>query len=349
MEIQVDSAIFAQFREQVLRNVTLSSTTQRVLEEFTGVDVTSDVLAGIIERNQYLEHLLLKQVQGLGLKDTVPSLRAGVVLVGMQGVRDFLCAMQIIRKIQNKHPLFSDDGKPDFKPADYLKFALKTEEYVQTRRLPNADTAYAAGYLFDVLRYIGLEIFHAPKTFEEYMAEVYKQGLKSARLAIEIYRESKLASFSKHIFGAALIHDVGKIAMELLYVQSAKETYTNFRALAAKKNYGREARHHWEQKTFGLSHEYYGSQIATTFPIFRPIEKSILFHHDPFLAKGQNKDVWKLSQILCLASNMASNFRIPKDTNDPVFKLWLNSELSDFKIDKKFLMVLMSKVGNDRF
>jgi hypothetical protein len=349
MDIQVDPATYSEFRDRILRNLTLSTTTQRVLEEFAGVDVTSDVLAHIIQRNQYLEHLLVSQVQGLGLKDTVPSLKAGVVLVGMQGVRDFLCAMQIIRKIQGKHPMIGEDGKADFKAADYVKYALKTEEYVQVRKVPFADTAYAAGYLFDMLRYIGMEVFKAPKTFEDYVQEVYKQGLKSARLAVEIYKEVKLASFSKYVFGAALIHDVGKLAMDLLYAGAGKETYANFRAMVAKRDYGREVRHYWEQKTFGFSHEYYGSQIASTFPVFGSVEKPILFHHEPFLVKNQNRDTWKLSQVLCLASNMANNFRIPKDTNDPIYKQWLNSELLDFKVDRKFLIMLMSKVGNDRF
>jgi hypothetical protein len=50
-----------------------------------------------------------------------------------------------------------------------------------------------------------------------------------------------------------------------------------------------------------------------------------------------------------LASNIVNNFRVPKSPEDPVLKNWLTQELKDLKIDPKFLITVISKMGRDSF
>ncbi len=326
-----------------------SNTVGKVLEEFSGLDTTADRVATIISENQYIEHFLFKHLEALSKKETRPSLSAAIALMGMQSVRNIVCAIHYYRQFLRQHPPFSSDGKPSYKAADLIKFAIKTEEYVQSHHLSNADTAFAAGYVFDMIAWLGRDVIKAPKSFEEALGEVYKNGLKSARIAVEIYKTAKLAAYSRHVFGAALLRDVGKLVMELIYDQSGAQNYASFRAQLQKRDLPRELRYQHEHKTFGITHDYVSSVVLGSLPLFADVENTVLFHHEPFLAKGRGNDLYRFSQILCLASNVANTFRAPKDANDPVFETWLNSELLDYKANRKDLIVMMSKIGNDRF
>lgn len=343
-----DFKIFQEFHQKIVEPLRVLRTSQRVLEEFVDADVNSEAVAKIIQRNQYVEFMLLQEIRALGLKENTPSLHGAIALLGMQRVRNFVCALQLITGVLKRHPGVSADGKPDFKAEDFLKYAVRTGEYASSRRLAFPDAAYAAGMVYDILIAIGREVFQAAKTFEEYVTEVYKHGMRAAIVAAEVSKSLKGFTFGRHVFAACLIHDVGKLAMELLFA-SGPNSYTAFRAELGKKPLKRPVRHFVESKRFGLTHEYYSAQMAHSFFMFRSAERAILFHHDPYTVHSVNKDLYQFSALIALASNMASNFRIPKDSNDPVYKEWLPIELKDFKIDHKLLLATMSKVVRESF
>jgi HD-like signal output (HDOD) protein len=316
-----------------------------VLEEFVDIDVNTDAVARIVSRNQYFEYMLLQEIKTLGLKDISPSLQTAIALLGMQRVRDFICALQIMRIVCRKHPEFNQEGKLNFRSSEYLTYSLKTEEYVVTRRMQYADIAYAAGMVFDLMVWIGRELYGSKKGYDELMTEVYKHGLRAAMIGMEIAKLFKRFNYNKYVFAACLLHDVGKLAMDLIFGTA----YSIFRADINKVPLSRDVTHFLEARRFGFTHEYYGSQMAYYFQIFRPIEKAILFHHEPYLLKGTNKELWVLASIIALASNMARNYRIPKDHSDPIFKAWFPHELKDFRIDKSALILIMNKIGRESF
>ena len=348
MDIQVDPKLFHDFHFKVAMSLKLPATSRRVLEEFADLDVNAEAVGKIIQRNQYFEYWLLNEIKSLGLKENTPKLTAAIALLGMQRTRDFVCALQILRMVGRRHPEVAADGKLNFKSSDYLKYALRTEEFLSVRRMQYGDTAYAAGMMFDVMVAVATELFEAPKPFEEYVGEVYKHSLKTARIGVEIAKTFKSFSYTKFVFAGCLVHDIGKLAMDLIFGPGA-ESYATFRADIEKRPTSREVRHFAETKRFGLTHEYYGAQMVHYFGVFKDIEKAILFHHEPYLAKTANKELYTFASLIALASNMTNNFRVPKDANDPIFASWFTPELKDFKVDYKILQGIAAKVGSERF
>lgn len=348
MDIQVDPKLFHDFHFKVAMSLKLPGTSRRVLEEFVDLDVNAEAIGKVIQRNQYFEYWLLNEIKSLGLKENTPKLTAAIALLGMQRTRDFVCALQILRMVGRRHPEMTGDGKLNFKPADFLKYALKTEEFLSIRRMPYGDTAYAAGLMFDVMSAVARELFEAPKPFEEYLGEVYKHGLKSARIGTEIAKNFKSFSYTKYVFAGCLIHDIGKLAMDLMF-GAGPTSYATFRADVEKRPTSRHVRHSVEATRFGLTHEYYSAQMAHYFGMFREIEKAILFHHEPYILKTVNKELYTFASIIALASNMTNNFRVPKDVNDPIYASWFTPELKDFKIDPKILQTVAKTVGSERF
>ncbi len=350
MQVQVDPKLFHEFYFKMVLPMKLPITSQRVIEEFVDIDVNSEVVSKIIHQNQYVEQLLLQEIKALGLKENTPSLKAAIVLMGMQGVRNFVCALQVLRRVLRTHPKAGKNGKLELKISDYLKYSVRGEEFVHNHNMQYADSAFAAGLMFDVLAYIGREHFKADKTFDEYVAEVFKHGLKAARVGTELAKSFKNLGFSKYVFGACLIHDIGKLVMELLYPPSTdKNSFAKFREDMTKAPLSRDVIHFMEIKRFGLPHEYYGAQLAYIYEPFKIVERAILFHHDPYIIRQSNKDLYSLACIIALSTNMASHFRIPKDGSDPIYKAWITPELKDFKVDPKLLKITMSKIGNEMF
>ncbi|MEW6055634.1 MAG: HDOD domain-containing protein [Bdellovibrionota bacterium] len=349
MDLTIDSKLFNEFHSTVVAAVNLPITSRKIIEEFIDIDVTAEAVAKIIQRNQYFEYVLVKEIQSLGLKENTPTLRAAISLLGMQRVRSFVCALQIMRSVAGKYPEIDASGKLNFKPSEYLPFALKTEEYVSVHRTEYPDTCYAAAMLFDVLLALGRAKLENPKPFEEHISEVYKHGMRTAKIATEIAKTTKKLGFSKYIFSAGLLHDIGKVALDFLFPAGKPNAYANFRAEIAKKPTNREVTHFLEAKRFGLPHEYYSSQIAYFSGVFKDLEKPLLFHHDPYLAGSANKELAQFSHLLALATNIANNFRVPKDANDPIYDSWFTAEVKGFKVDKNTLHMTLLKMGRDSF
>ncbi len=344
MDLRIDPKLFHDFHFKIAMPLRLPATSRRMLEEFADIDVNSEAVSKIVQRNQYIEHMLMHEIRTLGLKENTPGLQAAIALLGMSRVRDFVCALQILRMVGRRHPEVGKDGKFTFKPSEMVKYAVKTEEYALARQIPYSDTAYAGGMMFDVMFAVARELFDDPDTFEDYAVEIYKHGLRTALLGVEISKSIKNFSYSKFVFSACLIHDIGKLALELLFPPATPNSYLSFRESLDEHPVRRAVRHFIEVKRFGLSHEHYSSQMAFQFTIFRGIERAILFHHDPYPLKGANKDLYTFSSLIALASNMASHYRNPKDANDPILATWLTPEVKDCKIDAKTLMAVMQKV-----
>ncbi|MBI2607030.1 MAG: HD domain-containing protein [Deltaproteobacteria bacterium] len=345
----VDQKIFHDFHFRLAMPMRIPQTSRKIIEEFVDIDVNSDMVSKIIGRNQYVKYMLMKQIEGMGLKGKSKELDSVIVMFGMEEVRDFVCALQILRTVGGKHPQVGPDGRFGFKTADVLKYALRTEEYVKNRKFPYADSAYAAGMMFDRMVAIGADIFNAPKSYFAYVDDVYKHGLMSARIGYEVAREMKGFGFSKVLFASCLVHDIGKLVMELLYAEGTPNAFKQFRLDIEKKPLTRDLIHFIETARFGFTHEYYSSQLVWAYEIFRIVERAILFHHDPYLIRSSNKDTYNLACLIALASNMARKFQKARNVNDSIMKHWLSPELKDFAIDPRILVTTMEKLDGETF
>lgn len=322
--------------------------TREILAKFVDIDVTADAVTKEISKDYKILELLTTQIKALK-PDTGfnPSPNAAVAMLGMQNVRNFICLLQIYFMFNGKYPDRDAQGKLAISASDYLKHAIKTEEFAQLKNLPFSDAAFVAGLLFDVLSETGTTKFGLQKSFQEYVAEIYKHGLRSAVIGLQIAKALKYDQALKLVFVGCLLHDLGKLALEIMYPPGSPKSYQDFRKEIAKKQYKRHVIHLLETKQYGLTHEYYSSQILSYSKIFKDIERAILFHHEPYLICSENRDIYQFASIVALATNMATNAKAPKDTNDPVYSLWLTPELKDLKITKKTLMIIMLKLGRE--
>lgn len=174
------NSLFQAFLTEVYPRISLAATSYQTLEAFINVDVTAEKIGSYLTKNQYYEDMYLRVIQALG-REELPSTNAAVVLLGMQRSRNFIVALQLFRTVYQKHPEVSAEGKLDFKPEDYLKFALKTEETAVNMKDRYADTAYAAGLIFDYLNEIAVAK-ELDESVQSYIAGVYGNGLKAAKV-----------------------------------------------------------------------------------------------------------------------------------------------------------------------
>lgn len=328
------------FIEKIGNKLSLPRMSRTLLSEFASVDVTAARVSQVLKENPYYEFQFLKMFESMRKREEIPPTEGAMVLLGMQNSRNLVIALQLIRTIKGTHPEWDKDGKLKIKAADVLKYAIRTEDLLARDKKGFVNTAFAAGLIYDALVMIASELPDGRKKILPYIDQVYAHGLKSAQIAVQLSESMADFAFKKYIFSACLIHDVGKICLAIL-----DPTYLTFIEEAGKKDLPRSIRHFTEQKRFKLDHAEIGSMVCVSFKVFKSIDKAILFHHDPYLLKSANKNLFQLASCICLASNMANNWRKPKDTADPLLAMWKGPELGDFKIDPKILVQSVQKLG----
>ncbi len=344
-----DGKSYHDFHEGLVMAVRLPRTARALLLEFADADVRASRVARILRSNPYacdrLGELMLMQ----GMKEPLPSLEASIPMLGIQTVRDFVLSLQILRNVNERHPKVGKDGKFDFSPGELVGFAKKAEEAALARKAVYPELAHVAGYLFDIVVAAGRKRFGAKKTFDELAGQVFEHGLKAGAVAVELSRAPKLtlpAAGSKYAFAACLIHDVGKLALELLYPPGSPQAFASFRAMLAKRQPpdSRTWVNVEERRRFGVTHAELGASICGSFEPLRPAARAVLFHHQPYLAARFGADTRGLATLVALASNVAANARAPKGGEDPVYGRWLSHELRDLKIDKTAVADALKRV-----
>jgi HD-like signal output (HDOD) protein len=239
------------------------------------------------------------------------------------------------------HPEWGKDGKLKVSPNDLLKYALRTEELVAGNKEGYSETAFAAGLMFDALQMVASEVAANDdrKKVSAYIDTVYQHGLRSAQIGMELGRLIPDFTYKKYIFSTCLIHDVGKIMLAAL-----NPAYLTFVDECGKKEVPRAVRFFAEEKRFGINHAMLSAISCRSFKMFRNVERAVLFHHDPYLLKNSNRNMHQLAQLVCLASNIANNFKKTDKLDDPMLARWRGAELKDFRIDLKTIAQAVSKM-----
>ena len=335
----VEPEIFIDFVEKVAPKLQLGNTSWAIIEAFSNIDVTAERVSQVIRGNPYYESVFKSVVEGMAKREEMPSLEGSIVLVGMQNFRNFVIALQMLRSVTGLHPEWDKDGKLKLNPADSIRYALKTEELLLSGKSEYSDTAYAAGLVYDVLAAAINAISDDKKKVLAYLDAVYAHGLRTAQIGMELANLVPDMGFRKYVFSACLIHDVGKIGISLV-----RPAYVNFVEESKKKEWPRPVRQFTEIEKWGVDHTVIGALVCHAFKIFRPIEKVIQFHHDPYLLKSRNKNLYQLASLVSLATNIANNFKKTDRLDDPVVATWKGTELRDFKIEMHSVLDVVSKV-----
>lgn len=332
----VQPEIFTEFNFRIARAIRPKPTTYRVLQECVDIDGGAPGLAAILARNPLIENQFKTRMSKRQIKGDTPTVARGIAMLGLRETRNLVCAIQLLRSVGSK------DLSAD--PREVLAYAVKAEDHLLQLGLKEYDIAFTAGLVFDSILQVGMTSFGAEKEFKDSVARAFNHGLRTARIALELSHEVRSDRISRFIFGTALIHDVGKLAMELLYSEGGK--YARFNQEMEWTTPPRIARHLEERRRFGLTHEYYSAAMASQFEVFQEAERAILFHHDPYVIRSTDRELHRFASLIALASNIATKFRIPKNTVDPIYGDWFTSELKGFSLDKQAVLVTMNKIGN---
>ncbi|OFZ19611.1 MAG: hypothetical protein A2X94_17370 [Bdellovibrionales bacterium GWB1_55_8] len=334
-----ESAVFAGFIEKIAPRVALADTSWTILEAFSNIDATAEKVSQALRANAYYEYLFTKTIESISKREEMPSLEGAVVLLGMQNFRNLILALQMSRTVHGTHIEFDKEGKIKVSPKELLKYSIKTEEQLLASRSEYSDMGFAAGLLFDFLAQIIGAIAEDKKRAMAFLDSSYSHGLRTAQIAGELAKLIPDFAFQKYLFSVCLIHDLGKVCMGIL-----DQEYFAFSEMAKKNEWPRAVRLFVEQERFGTDHAVIGSHLCHQFRILRPIDKVVRYHHAPFLLKSRNRNLQQLSSLLCLATNIASNFKKVDKADDPVFALWKGPEIQDFRLDSRAIMAAVSKV-----
>ncbi|MCM2277797.1 MAG: HDOD domain-containing protein [Oligoflexia bacterium] len=334
-----DCPAFSDFFEKVVPRINLPYTSRHIIEAFSNIDVKAERVAQILRANQYYEAILFRIVESLGKRESVERLEGAIVLLGMQNTRNTMIALQLLRMVKGGHPEWTKEGKLKVNPAEVLKYALRTEELLSGRKDGYSDTAYAAGLIFDILALLASEMAQDKKKTLATIDAVYLHGLRTAQIAAEISSSIPDFGFKKYVFSACLIHDIGKIIHAII-----NPAYSQFIEDSGKKELPRQIRHFAERQRFGVSHSLLGGLCCEYFHAFQPVQKAILYHHNPYLIKGGMDGLGQLASLICLSTNIANNFKKAEKADDPILPLWKGVELADFPVDVPSLLKAVSRV-----
>jgi HD-like signal output (HDOD) protein len=336
---------FARFVTEVYPFVQMPKTAQFILDAFSSRDVTAEKVSGALKGNPAIEQVFFQIIESVGKRADIPSLEAAVVLIGMQNSRNLIVATQLLRSMGIALE-WSAEGKLKTIASDYLKYALKTEESVAgpggvNAKAEHADLAFSAGIFFDVFVLLASrpEYAERKKKLLAYIEEIYTQSLKTANIAVEVVKIVPEFGYQRLFFAAALLHDIGKVALAF-----SEPGYQDFSEQLAKKGLTRHIRRFAEAKKFGVNHSVLGSVICYSYAPFSAFARTILYQHEPFLLSSRRKNIYKLTAVISLCTNIAAQFKKTDKVDDPILAVWKGPELKDLKIDNAQLLKALSRV-----
>ncbi len=331
--------IFVNFLKQIAPVFRVSETSNQLLKAFTSPDVKSEKLAQALKGNAYYEHNFVRIIAAMTKREQLPSVEAAVPLLGIQNSRNHILALQLLRSISGQHPEWGTDGKLKIKPADFLKYSIKTEDALAENKLGYADSAFAGGFVFDILAQLAEHRAEDKKKAAAYIDSVYTMGLKAGKIGIEMSKQVTDFGFKRFVFAACLVREIGKAIMGILDPE-----YIKFVEDCDKKTVGRVVRDFAEKKRFGINHYVLGAAALGEFELFRQVSRAILFQNAPALLKTENKHLFQLAAVVRLAGNMAPTIKKVERSDDPIIATWNSVEIRDLRLSNDSIVNAVGKL-----
>ena len=333
--------LFERFLEMGAPAAALGATSMGILQAFANIDVTAERMALLISGNPFFEDLFQRVVASAGKREQVPSVEAAITLMGIQNSRNLIVANQILRTVRGSFPEWTKEGKLKVLSSEIVKNGLKAEEALVAKKDPLSDLGFVAGVLFDIASQLSAEHAEDKKKTQALLDATFDHGLKTATYAAALARGLPGFPFSKYVFSAGLLHDIGKPLLAVL-----DKRYLGFLEEMAKKDLPRSLRHHLEKSRFGVDHAFLGASWVRSYPPLRLIASAIQLHHGPLQGRkgGGEEDqsttqgLRQLGAILSLASNMTSKPKKLENPTDPIIALWRGAELRDFEFPNEILV-----------
>jgi len=198
-------------------------------------------------------------------------------------------------------------------PREQLRFAVLAEDDCLEREWPGSESAFLAGYHYDVL----LALYTTQKASKEItqtLEKSWKEGLKAARLAATLATHFTSFHFHSSIYAASLIAPIGKVLMaELFPKELLSASWSQFTTQCEKLETNNQlALWVGEFRRFGLSYTELSGLVVSFLGLFGPIESAVYFHGDPQNLMNRNEDLYRLTALISVSLALAS-LKVEKD------------------------------------
>lgn len=290
-------------------------TLRKILEKMSDPKAKTEDLFRIIQANQAYEQFFLRQEL---LQERIAQwkedennneqlnsilLLRSLRLFGKHAARNSIACFSLNRVMRVGLPRKETD-KFFISARDQIRFALEAEEYCQDQSMRGTDEAYIAGLHFDWL--LGLMVANkVPKTVFSYIDLVWKDAMKSAKIAYELGGQISAFPFCNYLFGCGLLIHLGKILMAAVFQSKSGEPLSWTKLLAASEKYKLNNDYAFsilESKWFSVSHSELSSLLVSFGNYYRHLESAICFYQHPEMVQGQDPNLYILASILHLAS-----------------------------------------------
>lgn len=265
-----------------------------------------------------------------------------VSLLGKQAVRNVALSV-MINKLLGTLPKKQTD-RIAIMPRDQAKIAITLEDLCTEKNIPYVEIAFEAGFHFDILTAIMTKA-KAPKDAIASIATSYEDGLKVAKIAFELGQKMGAFKYSKYVFAASVLTQIGK---PLMYLSFPKElgpsSWAEFNKNLDKYKL-RKIQYQFlmESKIFPFQHSEIGALFVLAVGLLPDLEKAIYFYEQPELLKSVDTDSYKLALLLAISVSIALTDTPAGSTVAPVNPA-LIALAKDIKLKESDLGAAMKKI-----
>jgi hypothetical protein len=191
-----------------------------------------------------------------------------------------------------------------FNPDDYLKLAVKVQDFATSFSIEQAEgAAFAAGLVFDRLERLLAQDPRKNSEAIEYLKPLTRESLKLGLLASRIAARVPGFGAAKFAFGIAVAGNIGKLILAS-ETKGASPSWGQFLKTREKT----EPYLRWqsslllERDRFGCSYEEVSILALQGFGVFQPFLEPILFQRRPHFLKNTTIESFQMAGVLYLAS-----------------------------------------------
>ncbi len=265
-----------------------------------------------------------------------------VSLLGKQAVRNVALSV-MINKLLGTLPKKATD-RLALMPREQAKIAITLEDYCTERNIPYVETIFEAGFHYDILTAIMTKI-KAPKDAITAVGTAYEEGLKVAKIAFELGQKMGAFKYSKYVFAAAVLSQIGKPFMHISFPKElGAASWAEFLKEIDKYKLRKiQYQYLMEPKKFAFQHSEIGALYILSVGIFPDLEKAIYFYQQPELLKHVDSDAYKLALLLSVSASVALTDTQAGSTNAPVNPAQ-KATLKDIKLKESDVNAAMKKI-----
>ncbi len=333
-------AQFARFIKEIAMKFCLSRPFQLALGEFQDNEMRVLQFADCFRKYPEDSEKFVALVKSIRKVEDELEIEPAIRMFGTDQTLDLLIAIELTNIVESRPFEWESDGlKPKIAPEELIVYAKKAQGIVGEDS-PYYHVAYGSGLIFDMLKMtINIIECDKPKVLS-LLDIVFMDGLRAARIATAFAADIEHLEHVNYLFGACIVHNIGKVLLPILY-----PNYFDFLEAMNKAKLVRSLRFLAEKAFFKTSHSLLGYLICHYFELMRPIKDAVLYHHDPYLLKNEEKqDIYNLTLLVALSTNVANHWKKAYRTDDAVVDDWNRPELKDLNMKTDYLVKVINSV-----